>query len=189
MNVSLIDFVLYGIHSSLILVLDPLPEILRQKLTLMRENDLKIQAEFAQLEEDASQFLSSYRQYQKQSSLSPTQSKINTNRSTSVTIEESTTDSTNTSEQQLTAEQLAAQQQKQAEYDKLVERHQKLIQSTTAKINLANESHDIVERYYKKLESDLNKFKMELEADYSGITETLEKRMYNPGHLIRISSL
>ena len=34
-----------------------------------------------------------------------------------------------------------------------------------------------VERYYKKLENDLNKFKMELEADYSGLTETLEKRM------------
>ncbi len=150
---------------------------MREKLTLMRENDLKIQAEFAQLEDDTSQFLSSYRQYQQQSSLSPTRSKINTHRSTN---EESTTDSTNTNEPQLTAEQLAAQQQKQVEYDKLVERHQQLIKATTAKINLANESHDIVERYYKKLENDLNKFKMELEADYSGITETLEKRMFIP---------
>ncbi len=155
-----------------IVVLDPLPEIMREKLTLMRENDLKIQAEFAQLEEDTSQFLSSYRQYQQQSSLSPTRSKINTHRST--TNEESTTDTT---EPQLTVEQLATQQQKQVEYDKLVERHQQLIKATTGKINLANESHDIVERYYKKLENDLNKFKMELEADYSGITETLEKRM------------
>jgi hypothetical protein len=150
---------------------------MREKLTLMRENDLKIQAEFAQLEDDTSQFLSSYRQYQQQSSLSPTRSKINTHRSTN---EESTADSTNTNEPQLTAEQLAAQQQKQVEYDKLVERHQQLIRATTAKINLANESHDIVERYYKKLENDLNKFKMELEADYSGITETLEKRMFIP---------
>jgi hypothetical protein len=162
------------IHSSFLLVLDPLPEIMREKLTLMRENDLKIQAEFAQLEDDASQFLSSYRQYQQQSSLSPTRSKINTHRSIN-TNEESTI---NTNEQQLTAEQLAAQQQKQAEYDKLVEKHQQLIKATTAKINLANDSHDIVERYYKKLENDLNKFKMELEADYSGITETLEKRMF-----------
>jgi len=162
------------IHSSFILVLDPLPEIMREKLTLMRENDLKIQAEFAQLEDDASQFLSSYRQYQQQSSLSPTRSKINTHRSINPN-EESTI---NTNEQQLTAEQLVAQQQKQAEYDKLVEKHQQLIKATTAKINLANDSHDIVERYYKKLENDLNKFKMELEADYSGITETLEKRMF-----------
>jgi inhibitor of growth protein 3 len=157
-------------------LLDPLPEIMREKLTLMRENDLKIQAEFAQLEEDTSQFLSSYRQYQQQSSLSPTRSKINTHRST--TNEESTTDTT---EPQLTVEKLATQQQKQVEYDKLVERHQQLIKATTGKINLANESHDIVERYYKKLENDLNKFKMELEADYSGITETLEKRFASEG--------
>ena len=156
----------------LVLVLDPLPEIMREKLTLMRENDLKIQAEFAQLEEDASQFLTSYRQYQQQSSLSPTRSKIDTHRSTPPTA---TIDS---SEQPLTPEQLAAQQQKQAEYDKLVETHQQLIKATTLKVNLANDSHDIVERYYKKLGNDLNKFKMELEADYSGITETLEKRIY-----------
>lgn len=150
---------------------------MREKLTLMRENDLKMQAEFAQLEEDASKFLSGYRQYQQQSSLSPTRSKINTHRSTG-TNEEPTADSTSTTEQQLTAEQLSAQQEKQLEYDKLVDRHQQLIKATTTKINLANESHDIVERYFKKLENDLNKFKMELEADYSGITETLEKRMF-----------
>jgi hypothetical protein len=147
---------------------------MREKLTLMRENDLKTQAEFAQLEEDTSQFLTNYRQYQQQSSLSPTRSKINTHRSTT---EEPPTDITN--EPQLTAEQVAAQQQKQVEYDKLIQRHQHILKSTTTKINLANESHDIVERYYKKLENDLNKFKMELEADYSGITETLEKRMLN----------
>ena len=143
---------------------------MREKLTLMRENDLKIQAEFAQLEDDASQFLTNYRQYQQQSSLSPTRSKINTHRSTN------NHEPVNSNEPQLTAEQLAAQQQKQVEYDKLVDRHQQLIKATTTKINLANESHEIVERYYKKLETDLNKFKMELEADYSGITETLEKR-------------
>ena len=157
---------------------------MREKLTLMRENDLKIQAEFTQLEDDTSQFLGNYRQYQQQSSLSPTRSKINTHRSTITTDE-----STNTTEPQLTAEQLAAQQQKQAEYDKLVERHQQLIKSTTTKINLANESHDIVERYYKKLENDLNKFKMELEADYSGITETLEKRMIIQSFNSKILSL
>ncbi|CAF1403496.1 unnamed protein product [Rotaria sordida] len=162
-------------------LLDPLPEIMREKLTLMRENDLKNQAEFAQLEDDTSKFLSNYRQYQQQSSLSPTRSRINTHRSTTNTNEESTTNLINTNEQQLTAEQLAAQQEKQAEYDKLVERHQLLIKATTTKINLANESHDIVERYYKKLENDLSKFKMELEADYSGITETLEKRFASEG--------
>src|ERR1700722_4819392 len=69
--------------SLFVVVLDPLPEIMREKLTLMRETDLKIQAEFVQLEEDVSQFLSEYRRYQQQSSLSPSRSKINVHRSTS----------------------------------------------------------------------------------------------------------
>lgn len=155
-------------------VLDPLPEIMREKLTLMRENDLKMQADFTQLEEDASQFLTNYRQYQQKSTLSPTRSKINTHRSTN----DQTANTDTNNEPPLTDEQLAAQQQKQTEYDKLVERHQQLIKATTTKTNLANESHDLIERYYKKLENDLNKFKMELEADYSGITETLEKRLF-----------
>lgn len=136
----------------------------------MRENDLKIQADLTQLEEDASKFLTNYRLYQQQSSLSPTRSKIKIQ--TSAGQEEPV----NNQEPPLTAEQLAAQQQKQIEYEKIVERHEQLIKASNAKITLANESHEIVERYYKKLENDLNKFKMELEADYSGITETLEKR-------------
>lgn len=151
------------------IVLDPLPEIMREKLNLIRENDVKIQSELTQLEEDASQFLTNYRLYQQQTNLSPTRSKINTHRST-------TTEPINSTEPQLTAEQSAAQKQKQAEYDRIVQRHQQLIKDSEAKINLANESHEIVDRYYKKLENDLNKFKMELEADYSGITETLERR-------------
>ncbi len=50
---------------------------MREKFTLMRENDLKLQVEFAQLEEDSSEFLNKYRLYQKQSLLSPTKTKIN----------------------------------------------------------------------------------------------------------------
>jgi hypothetical protein len=142
---------------------------MREKFTLIRENDLKLQVEFAQLEEDSSGFLNNYRLYQKQSSLSPTKTKINTQRLATPTV--------NDQSLELTSEQLAAQQEKQIEYDKLVERHEQLLKLTTKKIDLANESYDFVDRYYKKLENDLDKFKMELEADYSGLTETLEKRM------------
>ena len=156
------------------IVLDSFPDILRKNLTLVRENDLKIQADFDKLEEDASKFITNYRQYQQQSTLSPTRSKINTRRSTN---EQTTTNSETNNEPALTSEQLVAQQEKQTEYDELLQRQQQIIKASATKINLANESHDLVERYYKKLENDLNKFKMELEADYSGITETLEKRM------------
>jgi hypothetical protein len=141
---------------------------MREKFTLMRENDLKLQVELTQLEEDSSEFLHNYRLYQKQSSLSPTKSKINMHRLTTPINDQSF---------ELTPEQYIAQQQKQIEYDKLIERHEQLLKMTTTKMNLANESHEFVERYYKKLENDLNKFKMELEADYSGLTEILENRM------------
>jgi len=153
------------------LVLEPLRETMREKLTLLRENDLKFQVEFAQLEEDSLEFLNNYRLYQKQSLLSPTKSKINIHHLTSSSINDQ-------SLPQLTSEQLSAQQQKQIEYDKLIERHKQLIEITTIKTTLANESHDCIERYYKKLEDDLQKFKMELEADYSGLTGILEKRMF-----------
>ncbi|CAF1099720.1 unnamed protein product [Adineta steineri] len=148
-------------------LLEPLRDIMREKFTLMRESDLKLQAEFAQLEEDSSEFLNNYRVYQKQSSLSPTKSKIQTDRSIILTNDQSL---------EMTPEQLAAQQQKQTEYNKLIERHEELLKMNTVKISLANDSHEFVERYFKKLENDLHKFKMELEADYSGLTEVLEKR-------------
>ncbi|CAF1228921.1 unnamed protein product [Adineta ricciae] len=151
-------------------LLEPLREIMREKLTLMREKDLKLQVDCTQLEDDSSEFLNSYRLYQKQSSLSPTKSKIQTCPSSSETNDQTS---------ELTPEQLAAQQQKQAEYNKLVDRHQQLLRMTEAKIALANDSHEFVERYFKKLENDLHKFKMELEADYSGLTEILEKRFAN----------
>jgi len=78
---------------------------------------------------------------------------------------------------QLTSEHCIVQQQKQIEYNQLIERYKQLLEITTKKINLANQSHDFIERYYKKLENDLQKFKIELETDYSGLTEILEKRM------------
>ena len=109
-----------------ILVLEPLREIMREKLTLMRENDLKFQVDFAQLEEDSSEFLTNYRLYQKQSLLSPTKSKINIDQ-LPISINEQSA--------QLTTEQIAARQEKQIEYDKLTQKYKELLQITTAKIH------------------------------------------------------
>ena len=36
--------------------------------------------------------------------------------------------------------------------------------------------YDLVDRYLRRLDQELHKFKMELEADNRGITELLEKR-------------
>lgn len=49
---------------------------------------------------------------------------------------------------------------------------------TDEKIALANNLADLVGKYYRRLDQELHKFKMELEADNMGITEILEKRKF-----------
>jgi len=44
------------------------------------------------------------------------------------------------------------------------------------KVHRANEMYDLFDRYLRRLNHELYKFKMELEADNIGITELLEKR-------------
>ena len=43
------------------------------------------------------------------------------------------------------------------------------------KVQIAEECYSLVDRYLRKLDEELHKFKMELEADNRGITEILEK--------------
>lgn len=46
------------------------------------------------------------------------------------------------------------------------------------KVQLSNQVYDLVARYLRRLDQETHKFKLELEADHSGITEILEKREY-----------
>ena len=48
--------------------------------------------------------------------------------------------------------------------------------SKDEKVQQANQMYDLVDRYLRRLDQELHKFKMELEADNRGITEVLEKR-------------
>lgn len=43
------------------------------------------------------------------------------------------------------------------------------------KVLQASQMYDLVDRYLRRLDQELHKFKMELEADNAGITEVLEK--------------
>ena len=52
----------------------------------------------------------------------------------------------------------------------------KLIMIIIIQISIANHMYEIVEKYLKRLDGELFKFKLELEADNKGITEQLEKR-------------
>lgn len=63
-----------------------------------------------------------------------------------------------------------------AEFQTLRKDYYKVLEDADEKVNLATQMHELVERYLRKLDSELFNFKCELEADNNGITEILEKR-------------
>lgn len=52
----------------------------------------------------------------------------------------------------------------------------RVLEDSDEKVQLAGQMYDLVDRYLRRLDSELWKFKCELEADHTGITEILEKR-------------
>jgi len=57
-------------------------------------------------------------------------------------------------------------------------------------VQMANQIYDLVDRHLRKLDQELSKFKMELEADNAGITEVLEQRsleLDNPSSQMRMN--
>lgn len=69
-----------------------------------------------------------------------------------------------------------SQAQADEEYKELHSEYGKILVDADEKIQLANQMYDLVDRYMRRLDSELFKFKCELEADHNGITEILEKR-------------
>ncbi|XP_015113357.1 inhibitor of growth protein 3 [Diachasma alloeum] len=65
---------------------------------------------------------------------------------------------------------------KEAEYENIRKEYYKTLEDADEKVHLANQMYDLVDRYLRRLDQELHKFKMELEADNKGITEVLEKR-------------
>lgn len=62
------------------------------------------------------------------------------------------------------------------EYNEIRKDYYKILEDADEKVSLANLMYDLVDRYLRRLDSELFKFKCELEADHNGITEILEKR-------------
>lgn len=54
--------------------------------------------------------------------------------------------------------------------------YSKALDDADEKIQLTNQIYDLIERHLRKLDQEVNKFKLELEADHAGITEIIEKR-------------
>lgn len=67
-------------------------------------------------------------------------------------------------------------QERDAVYERLRKDYYKLLDDAEEKVDVATNMHDSLERYIRKLDQELEKFKYELEADSPGITEVLEKR-------------
>lgn len=66
--------------------------------------------------------------------------------------------------------------QSESEYLAIHKDYYKALEDADEKVQLANQMYDLVDRYLRRLDSELFKFKCELEADHNGITEILEKR-------------
>uniref|UniRef100_A0A182Q1X6 Inhibitor of growth protein n=1 Tax=Anopheles farauti TaxID=69004 RepID=A0A182Q1X6_9DIPT len=63
-----------------------------------------------------------------------------------------------------------------SEFDSIRTNYYRVLDDSDEKIQLAAQMYDLVERYLRRLDTELFKFKCELEADHNGITEVLEKR-------------
>lgn len=66
--------------------------------------------------------------------------------------------------------------QSEGEFLAIRKDYYKALEDADEKVQLANQMYDLVDRYLRRLDSELFKFKCELEADHNGITEILEKR-------------
>ncbi len=66
--------------------------------------------------------------------------------------------------------------EREAEFEKIKADYKKTIEESSEKIHQAEECYSLVDRYLRKLDDELHKFKMELEADNRGITEILEQK-------------
>ncbi|XP_068617670.1 inhibitor of growth protein 3 [Battus philenor] len=67
-------------------------------------------------------------------------------------------------------------EQANTEFADIKRGYNKTLEEADEKVTLANQMYDLVDRYLRRLDTELHKFKCELEADNKGITELLEKR-------------
>merc|ERR1719228_2298309 len=66
--------------------------------------------------------------------------------------------------------------EREEQYTAIRQDYMKVVEESKEKIQIAEESYGLVDRYLRKLDQELQKFQLELEADNRGITEILEKR-------------
>lgn len=64
------------------------------------------------------------------------------------------------------------------QYDGMCGEYEEVLKQSEGRIKMATQVQDLLDKYLRKLDMDLQKFKFELEADSAGITESLEQKSY-----------
>lgn len=67
---------------------------------------------------------------------------------------------------------------REQQFNCLSEEYDNTLEMSKEKVKISSQSLELIERYMKRLDHDLNHFTLELEADTAGITELLEQRSY-----------
>lgn len=67
-------------------------------------------------------------------------------------------------------------EQRQCDHENLLKEYQQAMKYADDKVHIATHMHDTMIKLVQRLDTELEKFKLELEADHAGITEELEKR-------------
>ncbi|XP_071961053.1 inhibitor of growth protein 3-like [Antedon mediterranea] len=67
-------------------------------------------------------------------------------------------------------------EKKEQQYNGIRKDYYKTLEDANEKVQMTNQIYEQVDRHLRKLDQELAKFKMELEADNAGITEILERR-------------
>lgn len=70
------------------------------------------------------------------------------------------------------------QEARDAEFNRIKAKYMGVLEDAEEKVNLAGQMYELVDRYLRRLDQELGKFKNELEADNAGITEVLERRSH-----------
>ncbi|XP_064405923.1 inhibitor of growth protein 3-like [Halichondria panicea] len=64
------------------------------------------------------------------------------------------------------------------QYNNICQEYEKSLEDSAEKVKIANQLYDMIDRHMKRLDQDLSRFTIELEADTGGITEILEQKSY-----------
>jgi hypothetical protein len=107
-------------------LIEHLPQQLRDRFTLIRENDLQVNNSSLRIDTKVKQF------FAEAETLNP--------------------------------------EQRQCEYENILKDFEKTLEYADDKVQLADQTHDIMVKLIQKLDGEIDKFKLELEADHAGIS-------------------